>query len=185
MSLRGPGLRRSCIPGNAGAVKRHGRARGTSRQGRSPCLHSRTGGIEHSAFEKGKTRGGGTAPPGPNQVGKLRFFVKGQAVWRGTHSVSNGKYSQECGTHESLCPFPAAAKGGIRSRKGTAADGAAGRFRQSGGAGWANPCARQRRRPFAPPSGQLPVRRPAPRRVPQFVAQSALWPVPPVPLSGL
>ena len=114
---------------------------------------------------------------------ELRFFVKGQAVWRGTQSVSNGKCSQECGTHESLCPFPAAAKGGIRSRKGTAADGTAGRVRQSGGAGWANPCARQRRRPFAPPSGRLPVRWPALRRVPRFVAQSAS--VPPVPLSGL
>ena len=30
--------------------------------------------IERFAFEKGKTRGGDTAPPGLKQVEKLRFF---------------------------------------------------------------------------------------------------------------
>ena len=178
-----PRLRRRCASGNAGAVKRHGRAGGTSRQGRSPCLRNRTGGIEHFAFEKRQNarRQHSTARLKPG--GKTAFFreTPGRMAWDAKRFKR--EYSQERGTHESLCPFPAAAKGGIRSRKGTAADGTAGRVRQSGGAGRANPCARQRRRPFAPPSGRLPVRWPALRRVPRFVAQSAS--VPPVPLSGL
>ena len=50
--------------------------------------------IERFAFEKGKMRGGGTAPSGQNQAEKPRFFAKRQAVWFETRSVSSKEKRQ-------------------------------------------------------------------------------------------
>ena len=44
--------------------------------------------IEHVAIEKGKMRGGGTAPPGPNRAERPRFFreTTGRMVWNAKRS---------------------------------------------------------------------------------------------------
>ena len=43
--------------------------------------------------DKGKTRGGGTAPPGPKRAENRVFSAKRQAAWFETQRVSNGKCS--------------------------------------------------------------------------------------------
>ncbi|MDM8215351.1 hypothetical protein QUW15_04150 [Desulfovibrio piger] len=44
---------------------------------------------ERSVFEKGGTRGGCAAPPGPKRAEKRAFPAKRQAVWFEMQSISN------------------------------------------------------------------------------------------------
>ena len=61
---------------------------------------SRGARLGRFGFENGKTRGGGTEPPGPERTEKTHFSAKRQAVWFETFYISN-----HTACHFVFCPF--------------------------------------------------------------------------------